>query len=65
MLENKASIDSKTIKALMSGVINGNTAEVSRIVGACVESEYRKRIDKATKAVFESIAANVKPVILG
>ena len=65
MLDGKASIESKTIKALLSGVMNENAAEVSRIVGACVEAEYRKRLDGATKAVFEAIAGNVKPVILG
>ena len=56
-------IDRKSIKALMSGILNGDDAEVNRIVSACLESEFNAKVDKATKAVIESISTDRKPIV--
>ena len=56
-------IDRKSIKALMSGILNGDDAEVTRIVSACMESEFNSKVDKATKAVIESISTDCKPIV--
>jgi hypothetical protein len=56
-------IDRKSVKALVTGVLNGDDAEVNRIVEACVESVFNAKVETATKAVLESIGTKKKPVI--
>lgn len=56
-------IDRKSIKALMSGILNGDDAEVNRIVSACLESEFNAKVGEATKAVIESISTDRKPIV--
>lgn len=56
-------IDRKSIKALMSGILNGDDAEVTRIVSACMESEFNTKVDEATKVVIESISTDRKPIV--
>ena len=40
---------------------NGDDAEVTRIVSACMESEFNAKVEKATKAVIESISTDGRP----
>lgn len=56
-------LDSKTVKALMTGILNDDEAEITRIVDACLEAEYRNQLDATSRAVFESMASNKKPVM--
>jgi hypothetical protein len=55
-------VDKKTAKALVTGVLNGDDAEVSRIVDALLEMEFNAQLGPATKAVMESIASGKRPV---
>ena len=56
-------IDAKNTKALITGLLNKDDAEIKRVVGACFEAEWKKRVDAATKSVFESIGNGKKPVV--
>ena len=56
-------MDRKNVKALMTGILNNDDAEISRIVEACLEAEYGRQLETATNAVFESIGTGKKPVI--
>ncbi len=56
-------LDRKTVKALMTGILNDDEAEITRIVDACLEAEYKSQLDATSKAVFESMASNQKPVM--
>lgn len=53
----------KTVKALLTGILNDDDAEVSRIIEACLESEYNVQLEKATKAVMESVGTGKKPIV--
>lgn len=56
-------LDRKTVKALLTGILNDDDAEVTRIVDACLESEYNRQLETTSKAVFESMASTGKPVM--
>lgn len=56
-------MDRKTVKALVTGILNDDDAEITRIIDARLEAEYRTQLENASKAVFESIAAHKKPVM--
>lgn len=56
-------LDGKTVKALMTGILNDDEAEVTRIVDACLEAEYRSQLEATSRAVFESMASRQKPVM--
>lgn len=56
-------LDQKTVKALMTGILNDDEAEITRIVDACLEAEYRSQLETTSKAVFESMASTKKPVM--
>ena len=45
----------KDTKQLLTGILNNDTATVKRIVSAYFESCFTDEIDKASKAVMESI----------
>lgn len=56
-------LDRRTVKALMTGILNDDEAEITRIVDACLEAEYKSQLDATSRAVFESMASNQKPVM--
>lgn len=56
-------LDRKTVKALMTGILNDDEAEITRIVDACLEAEYKSQLEATSKAVFESMASTKKPVM--
>jgi hypothetical protein len=56
-------LDRKTVKALMTGILSDDEAEITRIVDACLEAEYKSQLDATSRAVFESMASNQKPVM--
>jgi hypothetical protein len=56
-------MDRKNVKALMTGILNNDDAEILRIVDACFEAEYGRQLERATRAVFESVGTGKKPVI--
>lgn len=56
-------LDQKTVKALMTGILNDDEAEITRIVDACLEAEYKSQLETTSKAVFESMASTKKPVM--
>lgn len=53
----------KDTKTLISSILNDDDAEISRIVGARFEAEFRRQLTEASRAVFESIGKPVKPVV--
>ena len=56
-------IDRKSVKALVTGVLNDDDAEVNRIIEACLESVFSSRLEDTTRAVFESVGSRQKPVM--
>ena len=56
-------MDRKTVKALLTGILNDDDAEITRIVDACLEAEYNSQLEAASKAVFESVGKGKKPVM--
>jgi len=56
-------MDRKNVKALMTGILNNDDAEIDRIIGACFEAEYGRQLESATKAVLESISTVQKPIV--
>lgn len=56
-------LDQKTVKALMTGILNDDEAEITRIVDACLEAEYKSQLETTSKAVFESMVSTKKPVM--
>lgn len=55
--------DAKTVKTLVTGVLNDDDAEIARIVEACLESRYKSGLKRAQRAVVEAIMAKQKPVL--
>lgn len=47
----------------MTGILNDDEAEITRIVDACLEAEYKSQLETTSKAVFESMASTKKPVM--
>lgn len=56
-------IDRKSTKALLTGLLNNDDAEIRRIVDACFEAKMKEELEGATKAVFESIGNPGKPIV--
>lgn len=56
-------IDRKSTKALLTGLLNNDDAEIRRVVDACFEARMKKELEGATKAVFESIGNPGKPIV--
>lgn len=53
-------MDDKNAKLLLTGIVNGDDALVSQVIGACFESAYRKAVGRETDVLMESIGSSSK-----
>lgn len=56
-------MNAKDTKTLITSTLNDDDAAISRIISARFEAEFKRQVETATKAVFESIGIDKKPVI--
>lgn len=46
---------------LVTALFNNDETEISRIVGARLESQFKRRVEETSKAVFESMLSDQEP----
>ena len=46
---------------LVTALFNNDDAEIKRIVGARLESQFKRRVEETGKAVFESMLSDQDP----
>ena len=46
---------------LVTALFNNDDAEINRIVSARLESQFKRRVEEASKAVFESMLSDQEP----
>jgi hypothetical protein len=46
---------------LVTALFNNDDMEINRIVGARIESQFRRRMEETSRAVFESMLSDQEP----
>jgi len=46
---------------LVTALFNNDDAEINRIVSARLESQFKRRVEETSKAVFESMLSDQEP----
>ena len=53
------------VQRLVTALFNNDDAEINRIVGARLESQFKKRVDETSQAIFEGMVSSDENVQLG
>ena len=62
LLENRGIVMQKAeTQRLVTALFNNDDAEINRIVSARLESQFKRRVEETSKAVFESMLSDQEP----